>query len=316
MTYSPVDLLTVYFEAGERRKVGRLALHQRKILFEYDPLFLASGIEISPFKLPLQAGIVTPSEVLFDGLFGVFNDSLPDGWGRLLLDRTVEKHGLRRGQLNALDRLAFVGRSGMGALSYEPDRSQSPGGEEPLALDRLAEESAIMLAGETEEVFEELLRLSGSSAGARPKIVAHVSADKKTIIHGESEVRSGYEPWLIKFASSQDPRDVGAVEYAYSLMARDAGIEMPATPCFEPGSAGTSEPSASTAGAASAFTCIASPDSSMLITARHPSTTVCSCGLCLLSREIWPNLRRLTPWLVSMSLRIIVTTTRRTFLSC
>src|SRR5258707_14247313 len=114
----------------------------------------------------------------FGGLYGVFNDSLPDGWGRLLLDRTVEKHGLDRRQLSALDRLAYVGRHGMGALSYEPDRSDSAAPDAPLALDRLAEESAIMLAGENEEVFEELLRLTGSPTGALPKIVAQVWADK------------------------------------------------------------------------------------------------------------------------------------------
>ena len=158
--------------------MGRLALRQRQILFEYDPAFIETGIEISPLKLPLRSGVFQPPDIFFDGLFGVFNDSLPDGWGRLLLDRTVEKHGVRRGQLNALDRLAFVGRNGMGALSYEPDRSQYHEGDTPLALDRLAEESAIMLAGESEEVFEELLKLSGSSAGARPKIVAQVSANK------------------------------------------------------------------------------------------------------------------------------------------
>src|SRR5450755_320965 len=112
-------------------------------------------------------------------------------------------------------------QNGMGALSYEPDRSQIADDETPLALDRLAEESAIMLAGESEEVFEELLRLNGSSAGARPKIVAQVSADKSKILHGQPELKRGFEHWMIKFGSSQDPRDIGAVEYAYSLMARD-----------------------------------------------------------------------------------------------
>ena len=232
MTYAPAELLTVYLEAGERRKVGRLALRQRKILFEYDAAFITSGIEISPIKLPLRAGVFTSPDAVFDGLYGVFNDSLPDGWGRLLLDRTVEKHGVRRGQLNPLDRLAYVGRHGMGALSYEPDRSNASGDDVPLALDRLAQESAIMLAGESEEVFEELLRLSGSSAGARPKIVAQVSADKSKIIHGPAKLKRGYEHWMIKFASSQDPRDIGAIEYAYSLMARDAGVEMPETHLF------------------------------------------------------------------------------------
>jgi serine/threonine-protein kinase HipA len=225
-------LRTVYLETGERRKVGRLALRQRQILFEYDPTFIGSGIEISPIELPLGTGVFTPPDRLFDGLYGVFNDSLPDGWGRLLLDRTVEKHGLRRGQLNPLDRLAYVGRSGMGALGYEPDLSGHSEGETRLALDRLAQESAIVLAGESEEVFEELLRLSGSSAGARPKIVAQVSADKKTIVHGHAQRKEDFEHWMIKFASSQDPHDIGAIEYAYSLMARDAGVEMPETHLF------------------------------------------------------------------------------------
>jgi len=232
MTYALTELLTVYLEGVERRKVGRLALRQRQILFEYDPTFIALGIEISPIKLPLRAGVFSPSDMIFDGLYGVFNDSLPDGWGRLLLDRTVEKHGIRRGQLNVLDRLAYVGRNGMGALTYEPDLSGYSGGEVPLALDRLAEESAIMLAGESEEVFEELLRLSGSSAGARPKIVAQVSAGKSRIIHGAAKLKRGFEHWMIKFASSQDPRDIGPIEYAYSLMAKDAGVNMPETHLF------------------------------------------------------------------------------------
>ena len=80
--------------------------------------------------------MITSPDAIFDGLFGVFNDSLPDGWGRLLLDRTVESHGIRRGQLNPLDRLAFVGEHGMGALSYEPDLSEPAfvADEKPLAL--------------------------------------------------------------------------------------------------------------------------------------------------------------------------------------
>jgi serine/threonine-protein kinase HipA len=232
VTYIPTVLLTVYLEAGARRKVGRLALRERQILFEYDAAFIASGVEISPIKLPLRPGVFTSPELVFDGLYGVFNDSLPDGWGRLLLDRTVEKHGLRRGQLNPLDRLAYVGQNGMGALSYEPDRSQVAGDATPLALDRLAEESAIMLAGESEDVFEELLRLNGSSAGARPKIVAQVNADKTKIIHGQRELRPGFQYWMIKFPSSQDARDIGPIEYAYSLMARDAGVDMPETHLF------------------------------------------------------------------------------------
>ena len=233
MAYSPIELLTVYLDArSQRRKVGRLAFKDRQLLFEYDASFIASGIEISPIKLPLGPGVSIADTTIFDGLFGVFNDSLPDGWGRLLLDRTVEKHGIHRGQLNPLDRLGYVGRHGMGALSYEPELGLENTDDVPLALDRIAEESAAVLAGENEEVIEELLRLNGSSSGARPKIVAQVSTDKKRIIHGQQELQSGFAHWMIKFPSSQDARDMGAIEYAYSLMAKDAGVEMPETHLF------------------------------------------------------------------------------------
>ena len=233
MAYSPVELLTVYLDArNQRRKVGRLAFKDRQLLFEYDVSFINSGIEFSPIKLPLRPGVSIADTTIFDGLFGVFNDSLPDGWGRLLLDRTVERHGIHRGQLNPLDRLAYVGRHGMGALSYEPELGLQSTDDAPLALDRIAEESAAVLAGENEEVFEELLRLNGSSSGARPKIVAQVSTDKKRIIHGQQELQSGFAHWMIKFPSSQDARDMGAIEYAYSLMAKDAGVEMPETHLF------------------------------------------------------------------------------------
>ena len=228
----PTKLLTVYLDAGERRKVGRLAMKDRHILFEYDPHFIDTGIEISPIKLPLKPGVFTCPDMIFDGLYGVFNDSLPDGWGRLLLDRTVQKHGINRRQLTALDRLAYVGRHGMGALSYEPDHTPVATDGSELALDKLAEESAIVLAGENEEVFEELLRLNGSSAGARPKIVAQVSADRKRIVHGSQKLQPGFEHWIIKFPSSQDKHDAGAVEYAYSLMAKEAGVDMPETHLF------------------------------------------------------------------------------------
>lgn len=233
MAYSPTELLTIYLDArNQRRKVGRLAFKDRQVLFEYDASFLASGIEISPFKLPLKPGVSIADTMIFDGLFGVFNDSLPDGWGRLLLDRAVEKHGIHRGQLNPLDRLAYVGQHGMGALSYEPGLSPQNIPDDPLKLDELAEESIAVLAGENDDVIEELLRLNGSSSGARPKIVAQVSSDKKRIIYGQQELRPGYAHWMIKFPSSQDARDIGAIEYAYCLMAKHAGVEMPETHLF------------------------------------------------------------------------------------
>jgi len=233
MAYNPVSLLNVYLESYQQnRKVGRLALRNRQILFEYDPEFVALGIELSPLKLPLRSGVQVADTHIYEGLHGVFNDSLPDGWGRLLLDRAVERHGILRGELGALDRLAYVGRNGMGALCYEPEQGALPSERDEVPLERIAEESARVLAGERDEVIEELLRLNGSSAGARPKILVQVSADRRHLIHARGLAQDGYEDWIIKFPSSDDLPSIGAVEYAYSRMARAAGIEVAETELF------------------------------------------------------------------------------------
>ena len=234
MKFSPIEQLNESFVQGETRKLGRLAWYNRQILFEYDPAFLASGIEISPIKLPLKAGVFVPEDKVFDGLFGVFNDSLPDGWGRLLLDRQVEKYGINRRQLTPLDRLAFIGHQGMGSLVYHPELGENSdnGSLELLSLDVLAIETQRILSGETEQIFPQLLALNGGSAGARPKIVAQVSQDKTQIIHGASKLEPGYEHWLIKFSSSYDSTEMASIEYAYHLMAKEAGIELPQTHLF------------------------------------------------------------------------------------
>jgi serine/threonine-protein kinase HipA len=96
-------------------KVGELVLSERNIYFRYNQDFIDKGIEISPFKLPLSNKIQTTNFYPFDGLFGVFNDSLPDGWGRLLLDRKLVSSGINLDDVNPLDRLAFIGKNGMGA---------------------------------------------------------------------------------------------------------------------------------------------------------------------------------------------------------
>lgn len=233
MNYSPVELLYVFFHhGGIKMPLGRLAVKDRQILFEYDPTFIDSELEISPFELPLKEGVQICTDRLFQGLFGVFNDSLPDGWGRLLLDRQVEKHGINRRQLTALDRLSYVGTSGMGALSYEPDLTNSADIKKPIQLDVIAEEARIVLEGTNDEVFEELLALGGSSGGARPKIVAQVNRNRTELLYGQDVLKEGYEHWLIKFPASADEKDIGTIEYAYSLMAKQAGVEMPSTHLF------------------------------------------------------------------------------------
>jgi serine/threonine-protein kinase HipA len=230
--HRPATLLNVFLDGRQRRKVGRLAAQDRRILFEYDPAFLATGLQISPFRLPTRSGVMIGDPNVFDGLFGAFNDSLADGWGRLLLDRAVERLGIARQELTPLDRLAHVGRHGMGALGYEPDLSDSDRAAVVLELDAIARDAGTVLKGEEGPVIEKLLKLNGASAGARPKVVAQVSADRTRIMHGPALLPEGYAHWMIKFPSAQDDAAAGAAEYAYSLMARAAGIAMPETHLF------------------------------------------------------------------------------------
>jgi len=110
--------------------VGRLAEQQRRVYFEYGGAFVAAPLPLSPFKLPVRSGLFEHTERDFADVFGVFNDSLPDGWGLLLMDREFSKRGLDRGSLSALDRLAYIGTRGMGALTYHPPAE--PADAEPL----------------------------------------------------------------------------------------------------------------------------------------------------------------------------------------
>ncbi len=216
MKFDPVKVVHVYYKPiDEKIFVGRLALSKRKIFFEYEPSFIETGLNLSPFKLPLKSGVIAGSDFTFDGLFGVFNDSLPDGWGRLLLDRTLIKHNINPGSLSVLDRLCFVGSNGMGALIYEPETEHSPNIPH-YSLDEIAEEIAEFQEHDNDKYVEDLLNLGGSSAGARPKVLMCVQD----------------EHWLIKFPSHTDPKDIGAIEYAYHLMAQDAGLNIPQAKLF------------------------------------------------------------------------------------
>lgn len=216
MKFNPVKVVHVYYNPlGEKIFVGRLALSDRKLFFEYDPGFIKTGFNLSPFKLPLKSGVVEGGEVAFEGLFGVFNDSLPDGWGRLLLDRALIKHNINPGSLSVLDRLCFVGSGGMGALVYEPELTRSSDVFSE-SLDKVFEEICKFQACEDSTYVEDLLFLCGSSAGARPKVLMGIDD----------------EDWLIKFPSYLDPKDIGAIEYAYHLMAQDAGLDVPKSKLF------------------------------------------------------------------------------------
>jgi len=211
--------------------VGHLALRDQQIYVEYDADFIRLGLDLSPFRLPLNPGVQTFHSGLFEGLPGVFNDSLPDGWGRLLFDRAMRKRGILPKSLSPLDRLAHVGKSGMGALIYEPDHPEAAE-RTGVDLDRLAKQSQEVLEGGAEDVLDELLARNGSSAGARPKVLIGFNCETGYITHGSQVLPEGYEPWIVKFANSQDGPDAGAVEFAYSEMARRAGLMIPSTHLF------------------------------------------------------------------------------------
>jgi serine/threonine-protein kinase HipA len=117
----------------------------------------------------------------------------------------------------------------MGALTYHPPRDSDAA--EPTALDlhRLSQEAHRVLEGNAADVLPELLRAGGSPGGARPKVLIGIKQGSECIISGEGELPPGYEPWMVKFIAKGDSPDLGPVEFAYSLMARDAGIAMPST---------------------------------------------------------------------------------------
>jgi serine/threonine-protein kinase HipA len=204
--------------------VGRIAMTPDRVCaFQYDPLYLQSGQSISPFHLPLSSELFISRLMPFDGNFGVFDDSLPDGWGQLLLDRRMRSKGIAPNELTVLQLLCFVGNTGRGALEYRPDLSNADdmAAEEMPQFDFEAyrEESKKLLeqSSYAGEDIETMYRYGGSSGGARPK----------AFIEDEDGA------WLVKFSNSSDPEDIGKVEYEYSLLAKACGIEMPDTKLFE-----------------------------------------------------------------------------------
>lgn len=223
----PVSEVKVGIDFGDGiTPVGRLAARGKQIYFEYHATFIERRLEVSPLRLPLKSGVSSFDPTLFEGLPGVFSDSLPDGWGRLLFDRYVASKGLLPDDFTQLDRLTHVGKRGMGALVYEPEQREEESGE-AINLDILAKESQDVLKGTSEEVLKELLALNGSSAGARPKALIGVDKSRQKIVHGVSDLPKGYEPWLVKFTNMQDGADAGAIEYVYAIMAKEAGIHIP-----------------------------------------------------------------------------------------
>ncbi len=214
--------------------VGTLAQKGNSLFFEYSPEWLLKGIELSPFILPLQSGLFAHKDYKFGPVFGLFDDSLPDGWGLLLMDRFFRSRNTDPVVVSILDRLLYLGSNTMGALTYHPSTVRS-GEAGQCDLHQLAVEAKRVFAGKTEDILPQLMQAGGSPGGARPKVLVGINPDENDMVSGEGDLPPGFEHWIVKFAAREDFADAGPVEYAYAKMACAAGLEMAETRLFSPG---------------------------------------------------------------------------------
>jgi len=234
MASRSIRKLEVRFTAGpdEQMPVGTLAEREHRVYFEYDVDWLARGIELSPFTLPARHGLIEHTDREFGPLPGLFDDSLPDGWGLLLMDRHFRQLGIDPAAVSPLDRLAYLGTQTMGALTYHPPAEREALDAACFDLHDLARQAREVHAGRASDVLPLLLRAGGSPGGARPKLLVGYAPSTGEVISGEDDLPEGFEHWIVKFPAETDELDAGAVEYAYSLMARAAGLELPQTRIF------------------------------------------------------------------------------------
>ena len=192
-------------------KVGTLALTKdNRVAFQYSDKWLKEGFSLNPFKLPLSSRVYISSSPYFKGLFGVFADSLPDSYGELLLDRYLKRKGIDINSLSSLDRLSYVGSSGMGILEYIPDYSEEHNNEN-IDFDLIQKECNDLLDSKEVKDINALYSLGGSSGGARPK----------------SLIKYKGEDWIVKFSSKFDPKNIAELEYKYMSLAKEFGIIVP-----------------------------------------------------------------------------------------
>lgn len=192
------------------RLVGTLIEHKEgKIYFQYDDEWIKNGFSISPILLPLKRGLFEAKTHYFEGLHGVFGDSIPDAWGKLLFQRYLKKHNLSG--ISVLEKLSYIGNSGMGALEYEPVKDSFLQDSNNVDLDYIQKEVNQLLDEREVNNIDEIFHLGSSSGGARPKILIK--------IHNED--------YIVKFKSRYDTRDISKEEYSFSMIAKSLGINVP-----------------------------------------------------------------------------------------
>ena len=220
------------FSPHERILVGTLSDFGRETVFEYDAGFLSRGINPAPFRLPLRSGVQAYDRTGNMETFGLFEDSLPDGWGRRLVDVAFRK---RHGRLpTVLERLACVGSNGMGALVYEPEEELA---EDFAAchLSTLAKSAMAFDAGRAEDVLPAVRKAGGSSGGARPKAFIGFNPATGEVCPESAALPAGFEHWIVKFTTLRDGKDAGVEEYRYYEKALAAGVTMMPSRLIETG---------------------------------------------------------------------------------
>jgi serine/threonine-protein kinase HipA len=224
----------------EKVPIGILAQKRGpQIVFEWNKTFLINQIELSPITFKKAPGLVPMKLEPFDGLHGLFADAVPDGFGRLLLREALKGEGINSDDVSPLDYLQLVGTRGMGALSFEPAMKRGKEwAEGKIDLDKLERGAESILAGALSSrrplsggpssVLDAFLSGGASPNGARPKILVKEKGGKLYV--GNEGLRA--PEWLIKFRASEDSKDIGILEYIYSVMARRAGLNVPETKLF------------------------------------------------------------------------------------
>jgi serine/threonine-protein kinase HipA len=216
------------------QQVGQLDEGNGRIYFVYDPAWLAQGHELSPLHLARKPGTLYHHGKAFDGLPGLFWDSLPDSWGAKLMELRFAAKGIKPKDVTRLMRLAYVGQRGIGALTYEPswpEKDQRPAVQQTKLI-VLERETRELVAGAVGNVLPHLLEAGGTAGGAHPKVLVGVNDQASNeVVYGGNRYPAGYTPWLIKFDLSER-NQVAPLEQAYAAMARSAGIAMPETRLF------------------------------------------------------------------------------------
>jgi serine/threonine-protein kinase HipA len=223
--------------------------------FEYTDAFQRSGIEVAPLMMPLAGRVYQFPELpqqSFHGLPGMLADALPDKFGNAVIDAWLASQGRLPGEIDAVERLCYTGTRGMGAMEFRPALGPTPNRSTPVQVDALVELASEVLRSREhldasfadkhkEHALREILRVGASAGGARAKAVIAWNRQTNEVRSGQVKAPEGFEYWLLKFDGVSnnrdkelaDPKGYGAIEYAYALMAKAAGIQMAECRLFE-----------------------------------------------------------------------------------